>query len=378
MVKHFTLACLLAATALSAAQAEISVRASLSQTAPWVREEVLLTLEVVDDRSILEQKITPWTPPGIIPRPLPGQQERVKTETGVVILHRHRWALMPLYPGALTVQPPTLEIRAQDQGAGQSPRRLILSAPPLNLDIRPLNPLLPADVPVGALHIDTAPLPADIPRGRPFTLQLTIEGQGLSARGIRRWLEEGLRDTGSLRLYPLDVKLIDVPDPAQPLRQRAEARLTLEPRASGLIRLPGMTLPFVDPADGALRMVALPETRLRVLHPLWLALRPWMPWLVALTAIAVGAWFGAPRWHRLRARRTWRRTLAEADTPHALRRAWRQAPVGADIPEAIPKLARLDAACYGNRPLDGKGLDALKAELIAMTRQTRKKSSDAR
>jgi hypothetical protein len=343
------------------AHAGLGIDAHLANPTPWLREEVLLTVEVLDDRSIVEQIIAPWTPPGVIVRPLGSRQERLQTPEGVRIRHRHLWAVMPLYPGELPLQPPTVEARVSGG------KRLPLTPPPLRLTTRPLDPLLPVDIPVSLLQFTTAPLPEAVPRGRPFTWNLAIEGQGLSARGIERWLKEALRDTGSLRVYPPDIKLRDGIDPTQPLRQRVEMRLTLEARDSGLVRLPPIRLPYIDPSDGMVRLASLPGAELRVQHPLWLALRPWLPWFAGamlLAALVIPVQRCTRRWL---AQRAWLRTLREADTPAALRKAWQGQAAGENV-RAL--LQRLDAACYGPQPLDEAAFQALKQALLEQARLT--------
>jgi hypothetical protein len=345
-------------TLVAQVRAELGIDAHLSNATPWLREEVLLTVEVLDDRSIIEQILPAWTPPGVIVRPLGSRQERLQTAEGLRIRHRHLWAVMPLYPGPMELQPPTVEARV----AGG--RRIPLHPPALRMVTRPLDPLLPVDVPVSALHLTSAPLPDTLPRDRPFAWNFTIEGQGLSARGIRRWLDEALRDTGTLRVYPPEVRLVEGGDPASPLLQRVEARITFEPRVSGRVRLPGLALPYVDPADGQPRLVRLEGGQITVQPPLWLAARPWLPWaggaVLLLTLVAVAR----PSWQRLQRRRRWVRSLQAADNAHALRRAWRAGASEDACRAAADVLARLDAACYGRQPLDAAGFAEIKARLI--------------
>ncbi|MGC8854799.1 MAG: hypothetical protein ACP5OY_07810 [Halothiobacillaceae bacterium] len=342
----------------TAAHAGLGIEAHLANPTPWLREEVLLTVEVLDDRSIIEQIIAPWTPPGVIVRPLGSRQERVQTPEGVRIRHRHLWGVMPLYPGPLTLQPPTVEARVS---GGQ---RLPLIPPILRLEARPLDPLLPVDVPVSLLSLSALPLPEAVPRGRPFTWNLAVEGQGLSVRGIERWLKEALRDTGSLRVYPPDIKLRDGIDPTQPLRQRVEVRLTLEPRTSGTITLPELVLPYLDPADGQLRLARLEGGPVAVQHPLWLALRPWLPWFAGAMLLAAAVIPLQRCGRRWLARRAWLHSLREADTPAALRRAWRGgAETLADV-QTQALVQRLDAACYGNHPLGEADFRTLRQALL--------------
>ena len=356
MVKRILLALLLMLA--PPAHAGLGIEAHLANPTPWLREEVLLTVEVLDDRSIIEQIIAPWTPPGVIVRPLGSRQERVQTPEGVRIRHRHLWGVMPLYPGPLTLQPPTIEARVSGG------KRLPLTPPLLRMEARPLDPLLPVDVPVSLLSLSAAPLPEAVPRGRPFTWNLAVEGQGLSARGIERWLKEALRDTGSLRAYPPDIKLRDGIDPTQPLRQRVEMRLTLEARDSGPVRLPQIRLPYIDPTDGMVRLTSLPATELRVQHPLWLALRPWLTWFAGAMLLAVLVIPLQRCGRRWLARRAWLRSLREADTPAALRRAWRGGAETLVDAQTQARVQRLDAACYGNHPLGEADFRTLRQALL--------------
>lgn len=364
MVRLFVLATLLLLGAL--ARADIGIGAHLSNATPWLREEVLLTVEVLDDRSIVEQIIAPWTPPGVIARPLGSRQERLQTAEGLRIRHRHLWALMPLYPGPLELQPPTVEARV----AGG--KRIALTPPALRMEARLLDPLLPVDVPVSTLRVTAAPLPEAVPRGRPFTWNLAVEGQGLSARGIRRWLDETLRDTGTLRVYPPEVKLVEKIAPESPLLQRVEARIVLEPRASGTVRLPELVLPHVDPADGSPRLARLPGATIAVQHPLWLAMRPWLPWIAGGMLLAALVFHLRRCGRRWLARRAWLRSLHAADTPATLRKAWRQGAETLVDDSTHVLIQRLDAACYGNRPLSEADFHDFKQILLQAVPRTRR------
>jgi len=339
--------------------ADISVRAHIDNPNPWVREEILLTVEVVDDRSIIEQKTAPWTPSGVSLRSLNASEERVQTADGIRILRRLHWAIMPLYAGELKLQPPTIEARVSGQG------RVSLTPEAMLLKVRPLNPLLPADVPISALQIKLAhPLEA-VPRGRPFNVNLSIEGTGLSTRGLSHWLDESLRSTGDLRIYPPDILLGDNIDPAKPLLQHAIIRLTFESQASGQLALPSIVLPYVNPQDGSIQHAILPIVEVHIEHPLWLALRPWLPWGVgamALIVLLIGTWkYTFPRWQAARQRRAWLRALQAADSPKALRLIWQHIPT---TPSRHALNQQLDAACYGSEPISATAFSDLKTRLI--------------
>ncbi|OYY74680.1 MAG: hypothetical protein B7Y40_03630 [Gammaproteobacteria bacterium 28-57-27] len=339
--------------------ADISIRAHIDNPNPWVREEVLLTVEVVDDRSIIEQTTVPWAPPGVSLRPLHATEERIQTAEGIRILRRQHWAIMPLYAGGLTLQAPTIDLRVTGQG------RLSLTPDALKLNARALNPLLPADVPVSVLQLKLAPPPAAVPRGRPFNVNFSILGSGLSVRGLRHWLDESLRSTGDLRIYPPDIRLIDNIDPTQPLLQQADVRLTFESQASGQLTLPSLILPYVNPQDGSIQHATLPASSMRIEHPLWLALRPWLPWAAGLALFIVtilGSWrIAHPRWQAAKQRRAWLRALQAADSPKALRQIWQHIPA---TPRAQTLTQQLDAACYGSQPISATAFSALKARLI--------------
>jgi hypothetical protein len=339
--------------------ADISINARIDNPSPWVREEILLTVEVVDDRSIIEQKTAPWTPSGVSLRPLNASEERVQTADGVRILRRQHWAIMPLYAGEIKLQPPSIEARVTGQG------RVSLTPAAIPLNIRPLNPLLPADVPVSTLHIKLAPPPEAVPRGRPFNLNLSIQGSGLSIRGLRHWLDESLRSTNALRIYPPDIRLSDNSDPAQPLLQQADIRLTFESQASGELTLPSLVLPYISPQDGSIQHASLTLGNVRIEHPLWLALRPWLPWImgaIALIALVIGTWkYAHPRWQAAKQRRAWLGELQAAESPKELRRVWRHIPPNHRTQTLTQQL---DAACYGSEPISASAFNALKARLI--------------
>ncbi len=339
--------------------AEISINATLSNPAPWVREETLLTVEVVDDRSLLDMQIEPWTPQGFALRTLNPSETRIQTAQGVRILRQQRWALMPLYAGNIRLQPPNVRLRTTGQA------RFTLTPQALQLDVRPLNPLIPSDLPVSPLQLKLDALPTAVARGRPFEARLDIQGSGLSARGLSQWLNESLHSSPGLRIYPPKVRIIDNLDPQRPLLQQAEVRLTLESQTSGALQLPAIILPFVDTQDGQIRQANIDFPAVQVEHPLWLALRPRLPWIVALLAMLAAlftAWRVLPaHWRRRQHHRAILRELEAADTPKSLRAAWKKL-----APNLLESAAarRLDAACYGQQALNAQDFTALKQELI--------------
>ncbi len=345
------------------AHAEISINAHIDNPNPWLREEILLTVEVVDDRSIIEQNTAPWAPPGVSLRPLNPSEERVQTADGIRILRRQHWAIMPLYAGELKLQPPTIEARITGQG------RVSLTPEAMLLNVRPLNPLLPADVPVSALQIKLAHPPEAVPRGRPFNVNLSIESTGLSTRSLRRWLDENLRSMSDLRIYPPDIRLNNNIDPAKPLLQQADIRLTFESQASGQLTLPSLVLPYVNSQDGNIQHTTLPIGTVRIEHPLWLALRPWLPRGmvgIALIVLLIATWtFTRLRLQAAKQRRTWRRELQTAESPKALRqilrKMWRYIPATSGTKTLSQQL---DAACYGSEPISAAVFNDLKARLI--------------
>ena len=345
--------------------AEISVNATLSNPAPWVREETLLTLEVVDDRSLLDMQIEPWTPQGFALRTLNPSETRIQTEQGVRILRQQRWALMPLYAGNISLQPPSVHLRATGQA------RFTVTPQALQLEVRPLNPLIPSDIPVSPLQLKLDTLPTAAARGRPFEARLNIQGSGLSVRGLSEWLNESLHSSAERRIYPPKVRILDNIDPKQPLLQQAELRLTFESQVSGALQLPAITLPFVDTQDGQIRQANIDFPAVQIEHPLWLALRPQLPWIVALLAALAAlftAWRILPaRWRRRQHRRAILQALEAADTPKSLRAAWKKAVP--NLPESAATL-RLDVACYGQNPLDEQQFAQLKSELSQDWRKT--------
>jgi len=204
-----------------------------------------------------------------------------------------------------------------------------------------------------------------VPRGRPFNLNLSIQGSGLSTRGLRHWLDESLRSTNALRIYPPDIRLSDNSDPAQPLLQQADIRLTFESQASGELTLPSLVLPYISPQDGSIQHASLTLGNVRIEHPLWLALRPWLPWImgaIALIALVIGTWkYAHPRWQAAKQRRAWLGELQAAESPKELRRVWRHIPPNHRTQTLTQQL---DAACYGSEPISASAFNALKARLI--------------
>ncbi len=361
---------ILLATALyllctASALAEITLSAQVSNPSPWIREEILLELTVVDDRSIIDMRIAPWAPQGFLLRELHPSEDRVQTEHGIQILRRQRWALTPLYAGTLHLQPPEVLIRATGQ-------RLSLQAPPLELQVRPLNPLLPSDIPVGVLLIQAPQtLTESLPRGRPFHLDFQIQGTGLSVRGLNHWLEESLRDLQGLRVFPSVIRIRDADQPDQPLLQHADVRLSFEAEHSGHVPLPALTLPYIDPSDGTVRQARLPSQEVQIIHPLWHMMQAYLPRVVIWVLGGLMLWWMMSLAYRsMKVRRRKHHQLEQlrrAQSAGELRRAWQSD----DSPAAHALQQRLDAACYAASVPDAHAFAQLKADLIQHVRKRR-------
>lgn len=340
------------------AQAEITLDAQISNPTPWIREEILLELTVVDDRSIIDMRIAPWAPQGFLLRELHPGEDRVQTEHGIQILRRQRWALTPLYAGTLHLQPPEVLIRATGQ-------RLSLQAPALELQVRPLNPLLPSDIPVGVLHIQVPqPLNEPVARGKPFHIDFQVQGTGLSVRGLNHWLEESLRGLEGLRVFPSAIRISDADLPDQPLLQRADVRLSFEAQHSGHARLPAITLPYIDPSDGAVKQALLPPQAVQIIHPLWHVMQAYLPRVVIWVLGGLMLWWMMRLAYR--SMKVWRHKRHQLEQLHRaqsaldLRRAWQ----ADDSPAAHALQQRLDAACYAASVPDAHAFTHLKADLI--------------
>ncbi|HKK05505.1 MAG TPA: hypothetical protein VKA50_06610 [Gammaproteobacteria bacterium] len=299
----------------------IRVRSGIGQTAPWVRQEILVYIDVYDDGGGVLAELPAWHPPGAFVRRLDTQRRRVREDGVAYNVTRLAWAVMPLRAGPLDLEFPLLRVRSRERFG----KRLLYPVSAIHLQARPLPSYLPPRVPVGQVTIRSDPPAGRLWPGRTYLWHLDVSGRGLDAAGLRallapqlrRMLEPGASGSDGVKLYQPLYERRPV-DKGEPLRQTFRVSIPLSIGDPGTHRLASLHVPFVEVRTGRLETARAAGPVLRVTSPVWFYTR----WALALAAaLAVVGWIGvrlcaALRWRA--ARRTLIRRLAAAQTPREI------------------------------------------------------------
>lgn len=288
----------------------------LEPAMPRVNQPARLTLAICDDGSLQWQRPDLPTQAGRVVRVL-GEDEHAGVRMGgeACTLHRYFWALLATRDGAATLGVPMLD-------ANRFGQRLRFPGSGLAYQAAALPAWLPDHVPPVAPVIHADPLPERWPMQRPFSWRFEVLG-GYSAEGLKALLDSQLRDSPALGIYPPLIEAVAPDDSASPL-SRYVVTLFMEPRASGILELPTLRLPWYDPARGQLTSMQLAGKTLTVFDSRWQYVVQGMFGLAGTLLLAGSIWqvrYGV-RW-RL-ARRRGLRAIREARDIAGLDQAVRQ------------------------------------------------------
>lgn len=320
----------------------------------YLRQPVLLWVDLYDDRSIVSKHAADWRPRGFSARFLGSRQWREQQQGKTYVVHRYQWALMPLAAGEFSLSPPPIEIRRLPGRAELGP----LQAPPLQLQVNPLPSYLPAYLPVSGLSLESRLPQGEILTGAPAVWQLRIRGRGLTEGGMQRLLGEQLQAPG-VRFYPPRLSLVPSGDAENPLLQELQVNIPLVAEQAGELALPALRLPHVDPASGRLAALQHPAQPLAVQSPLvlWLQrLGLGLLGIVLLLAVLVLARRIRAGWQ---AHGECRRALQAAADGLALRQRLRACGMDGMAPDLA---AQVDAFCFAREP--GETLERLREQAL--------------
>lgn len=289
---------------------------TLEPAMPRVNQPARLTLSICDDGSLQWQRPDLPTQAGRSVRIL-GEDEHAGVRMGgeACTLHRYFWALLATRAGAATLGVPMLD-------ANRFGQRLRFPGPGLAYQAAALPAWLPEQVPPVAPIIHADPLPERWPMQRPFSWRFEVLG-GYSTAGLRALLEGQLRDSPALGIYPPLIEPVAPDDPASPL-SRYVVTLFLEPRASGVLNLPALRLPWYDAARGQLASMRLAGKTLTVFDPRRQRIVQGILGLAGALLLAGGIWQIRCRVRWRLARRRGLRAIREARDIAGLDQAVRQ------------------------------------------------------
>ncbi len=358
---------------------QVQFQLTLMPHQPMTRQVAELVLDIYDDGSLQWAPIRLAPLPGVYLRALAVTEKPVERAGVSRMLHRQRWALMPLRPGKVTIQFGMAD-------ALKFGNRLRYAMPGLTLDALPAPAYLPVSVPIGRLSA-TARVPSgSLPLNQPRNWVIQVHGKGLSADSLMRLLP-ALPDSRALHFYPAQIRLL--PGSTHTLEQVWQISTPFVPLQAGTLRLPERVLTYFDPATGRLEAQILRPASIEVVNPLWGKLaRAGLLMLALVLSLLLLLW-GVRRLRRWRRWRASLRAIQSALDVVGLKQAvlnfdWGDGRLPArhlpgwqqlchsrlnDCAALSVLIARLDAACYGRsdeslatlRPLLWQALAALKA-----------------
>lgn len=294
----------------------VSAHWVLEPARPWVNQPARLRLSVCDDDSMQWTRPALATASGRLTRAL-GESVASDGERNCT-LHHYDWSVIATRSGAFTLESPLLN-------ATRFGQRLRFPAPAFAYQVQPLPAWLPAHVPPVKPQIVQDALPPAWPLNRPLSWRFQVTG-GYSAEGLKALLDLQLHESAALGFYPPMVTPAaadETSSPSSPLT-RYDVVLYAEPRQRGVVQLPGVRLPWYDPARGQMAAVSLRAGSVRIHDPRWTR----AGWVVGAAVggmlLAAGFWQARRMacWRRARQRSLQR--IAGAETVDALARAVRR------------------------------------------------------
>lgn len=290
---------------------------AISSTRPWVREQVLVTLEVITPDRLASLVIEPPALRGVEVILLTSEREQIETAQGERTRLRTGLALFALTPGTHSFSLPPVRYRLD----GGTRKRFAL--PVLEFEVKPLPLYVPPTLPVGRVRIDSYLGSPGLLRTR----ELGFWHIGLRAESVPpHWLpplQRQLIANADLRLLPAQQTPSTAPD-SRGVHARLDYRVPFRPLSDGRLALPELRLDYFDPQTGRLE---------RVVHrpPRPLSLGMVSRLLIMAVVLGLLLW-GLPRlwrrgkalWLRYRERRAALAALRHAEDAAALRAALRR------------------------------------------------------
>lgn len=223
----------------------LAVNSQVSTTTPWVRQQVLITLEVITSDRFSRLVVESPELPGFEVLPLDSEREQVETPHGERTRLRTGYALFALTPGKKSLRLPLVGYRLD----GGTRRHFVLPEP--ELEVKALPPYVPPTLPVGRVVIESS-LQTE---GMLYPEELAILHLRLKAPMVPpHWLpplHRRLVDNEKMRYLPAQSDYSAAPD-GSGVNALAEHRIPLSTLAQGWLDLPTLELNYFDPVTGRL------------------------------------------------------------------------------------------------------------------------------
>ncbi len=295
----------------------LSVTPKVSSTRPWVRQQVLVTLEVITPDRFASLEIEAHPVPGFEEIALPGERERIETTDGERTRLRSGHALFALTPGAHHVRLPPVHYRL-DGGT-----RRIFPLPEPVLEVKALPPYVPPTLPVGKVSIGSTLETEGLLRTRELGFwHIQVQADAVPPHWLPP-LQRRLVSTEDMRFLPAQSDHAAQPD-SRGVHARLEHRVPFTAISNGRLVLPELAMDYFDPVTGRLqRVVHRPPSALVLGIPAQLAAGAIS--LLLLLWVTPGLWrWGVALCRQQRERRTALIELSQAADAATLRAALRR------------------------------------------------------
>ncbi|MDD5390422.1 MAG: hypothetical protein PHD37_13830 [Gallionellaceae bacterium] len=282
-------------TAGSADMPQVLFRVETDPAAPIQRQPTRLTLEACDDGSLDWKRPPLPLHAALYHRPLGEEQRDVERDGVRCTAHRWHWMIIPTQAGPLQLPLPMLE-------AGKFGRQLRFPAPAAAFTVAAVPAWLPLNVAIGQPRLTLEKRPATWPVNRPLAWRFEVVG-GYSEEGLKALLALQLLNQPGFNTYAPTLEALPGEDRNSPLTL---LRVTLyaDVRETGALRLPTLTLPWFDPANGRLESLAVAGGQVQIVNPARESLTRWLTRLLAVALLAaLCAWAArrlAWRWWKRR------------------------------------------------------------------------------
>jgi len=342
--------------------ADVSIRAWFPPVIPIAREATVLHLEIRDDGSVSWASPIEIDAPYAVVRALP-ETTRDETHNGVPQkMHHHRWQILPLKEGSLTVHFGMLD-------AYRSAQRLRFPVENVSLGVRPAPAYLPLNLPIGRPMLRADPRPQRLIANRLQTWNLYVHAPGLSPEGLRSLLQYSVPDGMTFYLPSITPVM---------LGDQEYLRVALSYTAIRTARVfPEIRLPYFDVHNQRVETITLPASPVQIRDLARERLLAWGGGIVVLCGVALASWVLWQHWRRRHTKHQWLDRIRATQTPVEMyRQLTTHSPWGVRTPRDLPAAlnlssthyATLDAMRFGGR--DARHFSELKASVAEQISQT--------
>jgi hypothetical protein len=296
-----------------AADPELAVRTFFTPDELFERQQGILTIELRDQGQYQWSPPTNLAVPDLQFRPLNEFQHEERTARGPAIVHRFRWAALPLRADRYLIKLPMLD-------GYKLGTRLRLPLSPVALYAQALPAYLPVAVPIGKPRLRLEPLLQQGTLDQPFTWTIRVTADGITADGLRQLLRIPEGEQACWLFYHAQASLEeDSNTGARTIR----LDVPMKPLQAGDLTLPNLRLPYFDTQLQRVGAVQIKGPELRIVNPPWERMRVAGAAIVALALAGLAGWRLGHLWRQHLERQSALKRIREAadvaELVHAIR-----------------------------------------------------------